>query len=226
MKVEITDIPVARHSPVKASSSCFLTQPLPAMMMGRFFPVSVSATVSIILRSGTGRTKRLGCIGSSLVSAAAMSSGSSMCTAPGFSPRAMRTALRTISGMVSGLITRTAHFVTGANIPTTSMIWCDSLCKRADDPWPVITSIGTRSMLALATPVMRLVAPGAEAHCRGTQQPAVGLSHECGPLLVPRQEKADALRLLQRHHEVRVFLARYAEYVCHPFLLETTNQKV
>ena len=40
-----------------------------------------------------------------------------------------------------------AHFVTGANIATTSMIWCDSLCNRCEEPCPVSTSMGARSML-------------------------------------------------------------------------------
>ena len=29
-----------------------------------------------------------------------------------------------------------AHFVTGSNIATTSMIWCDSLCKRGEETLP------------------------------------------------------------------------------------------
>ena len=89
-----------------------------------------------------------------------MSSGSSMCTAPGFSVVAMTTDLRTISGMASGVRTVSAHLVTGSNIATTSITWCDSLCSRWVVPCPVSTSNGERSMLESATPVIRFVAPG------------------------------------------------------------------
>ena len=41
------------------------------------------------------------------------SSGSSRCVAPGFSDSATLNALRTTSGMISGLATRAFHFVIG-----------------------------------------------------------------------------------------------------------------
>jgi len=88
----------------------------------------------MILSSGTERRKRRGTIGVPVTGMDATSSGNSMCTAPGFSVRASLTALRTISGIVSGFRIVVAHFVTGLNIATTSMIWCDSLCKRSVEP--------------------------------------------------------------------------------------------
>ena len=57
----------------------------------------------------------------------AMSSGSSMWVAPGFSSRASRKALRTTSGVASGTAIRVLHFVTGRNIRTTSIYWWSSL---------------------------------------------------------------------------------------------------
>ena len=51
----------------------------------------------------------------------AMSSGNSMCIAPGFSSRARRTDLRMISGTVSGSRMEIDHLVAGSNIATTSI---------------------------------------------------------------------------------------------------------
>ena len=83
-----------------------------------------------------------------------------MCTAPGFSVVAIPTDLRTISGIASAVRTVSAHLVTGSNIATTSITWCDSLCNRCVVPCPVSTRSGARSMFASATPVIRFVAPG------------------------------------------------------------------
>ena len=98
MNVLITPIPVFSQS----VRSCLLArrrmQPLPAIMTGRFDSLIISNAWSTILSSGTERRKRRGAIGAPDTSMLAMSSGSSMCTAPGFSVRARRTALRTISG--------------------------------------------------------------------------------------------------------------------------------
>ncbi len=83
-----------------------------------------------------------------------------MCVAPGFSDSATLKALRTTSGMISGLDRRAFHLVIGAMIETTSMYWCDSLCMRSRSPWPVSATSGARSRNASATAVTRLVAPG------------------------------------------------------------------
>ena len=70
---------------------------------------------------------------------------------------------------------------------TTSMTWWDSLWSRVVAPWPVSTIIGERSMLASATPVSRLVAPGPRVP-RATGglagEAAVDLGHEGRALLV------------------------------------------
>ena len=55
------------------------------------------------------------------VGAAMTSSGSSRWVAPGFSDSATLKALRTTSGMISGLATRAFHFVMGRNSSTRSM---------------------------------------------------------------------------------------------------------
>ena len=160
MKVLTTPMPVFSQN----SFNCLLArrrmQPLPARMTGFLALRSSSNAWLTILSSVTGRRRRRGVMGFASVSSLAMSSGSSMCTAPGFSVVAMLTDLRMISGMASGVRTVSAHLVTGSNMATTSMTWWDSLCSRWVFPWPVSTSSGERSMLESATPVIRLVAPG------------------------------------------------------------------
>ena len=83
-----------------------------------------------------------------------------MWVAPGFSVCATLNALRTISGMMRPVLIWAFHLVTGRKVSTTSMCWCDSLCMRSSEAWPVMATTGAPSMLASATPVSRLVAPG------------------------------------------------------------------
>ena len=160
MNVLTTPIPVFSQNRCNWLLARRRMQPLPARMTGLLAFRRSSNAWSTILSSGTDRRRRLGTRGRADVSRLATSSGSSICTAPGFSVVATRTALRTISGMVPGARTVSAHFVTGSNIATTSITWCDSLCSRCVVPCPVSTSMGARSMLESATPVMRFVAPG------------------------------------------------------------------
>ena len=90
----------------------------------------------------------------------AMFSGNSMKAAPGFSVCATLKALRTTSETISGSRICVAYLVIGWNMFTRSRIWWLSLCRRVVAPCPAMATIGARSMLASATPVMRLVAPG------------------------------------------------------------------
>ena len=83
-----------------------------------------------------------------------------MCVGPGFCACATLNALRTTSGITREEFRRTFHFVTGLNIETTSMCWCDSLCIRSRSACPVSATSGERSRNASATAVIRLVAPG------------------------------------------------------------------
>ena len=62
--------------------------------------------------------------------------------------------------MMAAVLIWAFHFVIGWKVSTTSMCWCDSLCMRSRDACPVIATTGLPSMLASATPVIRLVAPG------------------------------------------------------------------
>ena len=122
--------------------------PLPARTIGRSAPAMRSAARSIASSVGSGkaacreherRERRPS------TSVAAMSSGSSMWVGPGFSRRATRNALATISGIAPGTSTRVVHFVTGSNIRGMSTYWCDSLWTLSMPVWPVIATIGARS---------------------------------------------------------------------------------
>ena len=116
---------------------------------------------SIDRASGLGRRTRLrGGSGRCSHSSAAMSSGNSMCVAPGFSCSASLNAFRIDSWMISGSVTRAFHFETGSNMSTISRCWWLSLCRRSSPPWPVIATNGLLSRWASATPVRRFVAPG------------------------------------------------------------------
>jgi len=70
-------------------------------------------------------------------------------------------------------------------------------------------------MLAFATPVIRLVAPG-----------SVGLGHEGGALLVAREDELDAGRLLQGHHEVGILFSGDAEDVLDALFLKAADQQI
>ena len=95
--------------------------PFPTRITGRFAASMMSRARSITLSSARGYVVRRISSGLASTLSAAMSSGSSMCAAPGFSSRARRNALRTTSGTVFATVTRLDHFVTGVNMPTMSM---------------------------------------------------------------------------------------------------------
>ena len=48
----------------------------------------------------------------------------------------------------------------GSVTPVTSVSWNASLPSSVDGTWPVMQTIGTESIIAVAMPVTRLVAPG------------------------------------------------------------------
>ena len=81
------------------------------------------------------------------------------CTAPGRSAVAVRSALRSTVSAEPGS-SRAASFVTGANSRPWSTSWCVQYCSRELSTWPEIASSGTRSRVALATPLSSAVDPG------------------------------------------------------------------
>ena len=121
MNVLATPMWVFSHSIRSCLEARLRIAPLPARMTGRREDRISSNAWSTTLSAGTARRRRCTASGGSDVSCLAMSSGSSMWVAPGFSVPATRTALRTISGMLSALMIWCAHLVTGRNIATTSM---------------------------------------------------------------------------------------------------------
>ncbi len=83
-------------------------------------------------------------------------------------------------------------------------------------------------MLASATPVMRLVAPGPSVAMHTPAragQPAVDVGHERRALLVPRRDELDRA-VEQRVHHVDVLLAGNAEDVLDAFVLEALDQQL
>ncbi len=144
----------------RESAAPWRITPLPARMIGYLALPMICAAWSI-LKSGVADVYAV-CtsIGSPSTSISAMFSGKSMNVAPGFSVCATLKALRTISGTICGSRICVEYFVIGWKSCTRSRIWWLSLCRRVVAPWPAIATTGARSMLASATPVMRLVAPG------------------------------------------------------------------
>lgn len=104
----------------------FLFAPLPTRMIGLLYFCSSCMSIAIDFSSGTGR--RLGRVPKSMrenssdTSSQAMSSGSSICTAPGFSSSAIRKAFSKIYGIRAPETILVAYLVSGFIIPTTSMI--------------------------------------------------------------------------------------------------------
>jgi hypothetical protein len=50
----------------------------------------------------------------------------------------------------------------GRVMPVTSVSWKASLPRTLDGTWPVMNTVGIESIIAVAMPVVRLVAPGPE----------------------------------------------------------------
>ena len=96
---------------------------------------------------------------SSIASAPTTSAGVVMCTGPGRSAIAMRSALRMTVATVSGA-TCVVHLLTGAKSRLWSRTWWVKVCSRLRSICPEIASIGTRSSHALATAFTRFDEPG------------------------------------------------------------------
>ena len=76
-------------------------------------------------------------------------------------------------------MTTVAYLVTGSAMPTISVSWKASLPSSARGTLPVMATIGTESIMAVARPVTRLMAPGPrgrdrDAHAAGCAAVAVG----------------------------------------------------
>jgi|GEM_PF-1657403 len=90
----------------------------------------------------------------------------------------------------------------------------------------MMATTGARSMLASASPVTRFVAPRPErgqADARFAGQPPVGIRHESRGLFVTAENKIDPA-VVQRQHQVGVFLAGDAEDSFDPFSFEATDK--
>ena len=64
--------------------------------------------------------------------------------------------------MSAAFVTRKLCFVIVSVMPVTSVSWNASDPMNASATWPVMQTIGIESIIAVAMPVTRLVAPGPE----------------------------------------------------------------
>ena len=107
-------------------------------------------------------TELPGSIGTYSNSSDPTSLGMSISTGPGRPLAAIRKASATMRAMSRGSRTTQECFTIGRVMPKMSVSWKASVPMAARGTWPVITTIGTESMWAVAMPVTRLVAPGPE----------------------------------------------------------------
>ena len=94
-------------------------------------------------------------------------------TGPGRPVEAMWNACAMVRGMSSGSVTRKLCLVTGSVMPTMSASWNASVPISGAATWPVIATTGTESMLASASAVTRLVAPGPDVAMQTPTLPEV-----------------------------------------------------
>ena len=125
-------------------------------------------------------------------------------------------------------VTMPPHFVIGRKSWTRSTTWWDSLYRRSRPACAVIATSGCESRCAFAMPSMRLIAPGPRVARHTPGRPvkrAVGVGHERGAALVPGGDEADR-RGGERVDHVEVLLARQAEDVLDPFVLEALDEEL
>ena len=99
----------------------FLFAPAPINNKGDWASSIIVTAAAIALYSAIGRRAMLGVSIWALVCSAAMSSGSSMCTAPGRSSWARRNASRTVEGILSPLTIWLVNLVIGRIMSTMSI---------------------------------------------------------------------------------------------------------
>ena len=161
MNVLTTPMPVLWAKRRSWRAARFLTAPLPARTIGRF----ASAMRSTARRTTLWSAARPAGLDRGHRRLVALLLGDVLgkfdeCPRRVFPASAVLNALRTTSGTVPASQMVCAHLVIGANMAIESMFWWLSLCRRRVLPWPMTHTSGARSMLASATPVTRLVAPG------------------------------------------------------------------
>ena len=161
MKVVATGMRRRSAKSTRASAAPARTTPLPARMIGAW-ALEISRPACSTFAGGGAGGVALWTLSGDLASSSAPAtfSGRARKLAPGFSASATLNALRTTSGMISGARISVLYFEIGSKRFTRSRIWWLSLCIRVVAPCPAMATTGARSMLASATPVTRLVAPG------------------------------------------------------------------
>jgi hypothetical protein len=116
--------------------------PAPMTRIGALAASNASTAARTALGSALGRREMLRGIGTLSVCSSAMSSGSSICVAPGFSSSAKRIASRTRLGILSDDCIWWVYLVIGPIIVTTSRIWKRPCLDFLIGFCPVIIIIG------------------------------------------------------------------------------------
>ena len=83
-------------------------------------------------------------------------------TGPGRPERAITNASRIVCAMWRTSVTSELCLVIGSVMPVTSVSWNASLPSTFEETCPVMKTVGDESSIAVAIPVVRLVAPGPE----------------------------------------------------------------
>jgi hypothetical protein len=159
MKVSATAMPVARQNSRSAGARAARTTPLPARAIGLIALRMRSAALSSSRRAGSGLTGRRRGSGAASTLGGHDVLGQLEVRGAGFSDSATLNALRTTSGMISGLVTRAFHLVIGGRARRVDEL-VDSLCIRSRSAWPVRATSGARSRKASPMAVTRFIAPG------------------------------------------------------------------
>ena len=158
----------------------------------------------------------------------ATSSGTSMWQAPGFSDSASLNALRNTSGTTAGDLEpriplgQRTHRLDDVHILMRFLVDAVPAALAGDGHQrrPVEVGIGDPGGEIGGARAQRR-----EAHPRAAGEPAPGVRHEGGALLVPRGDELDP-RIHQGVDDVEDLLAGHAEDVAHPLVLQTPRNDV
>jgi len=99
-------------------------------------------------------------VSAAAVTAAATSAGNTTAVAPRGWVAARRNALATVSATSSGASTSPTNLVTVPSRPAASMDWCVCLIRWSRGTAPQIATTGSCSVVAVTSPVAKLLVPG------------------------------------------------------------------
>ena len=179
-------------------------------------------------RSGEGRRARSVDSGVPSAVSSATSSGTSMWQAPGFSDSASLNALRMTSGTTPEIssagvpLGQGPHRLDDVHVLVRLLVDAVAAALPGDGHQRRAVEVGVGDP---GGEIGRAGAEGGQADPRAAGEPAPGVRHEGGPLLVPRGHELDP-RVHQGVEDVEDLLAGDAEDVAHAFVLQTPRDDV